>query len=387
MSVTRSGATFKPNTDGGETTMAQQGEGEGAVAQLLQALLADRQLRERELAEERQRRQEEAARRDEDAAHREEEAARREEARREEAVRREEERREEARRREDAAARREEEVRAEFRRREEESQRREETMREQLNMLRELVTGIQEQGEKATLKMERNRDVKVTKLTEEDDIEAYLTTFERLMNAYDIQEERWSFKLAPQLVGKAQQAYAAMQPDKARDYSELKAAILRRYDITEESYRQRFRALTPKSGETYREIKARLQDLAEKWLKACTTPEALMDQVILEQLLNTLPQEVRVWVRERKPKTSEEASQLADDYVQARGRNPKNLGKKPVERQAACETCGKPGHQARDCWSNKPTASQGKANNGANPPGRAGQRPRKDLKDIECFLL
>ena len=110
-----------------------------------------------------------------------------------------------------------------------------------------------------------------------------------------------------------------------------------------------------------------------------------MDQVILEQLLNTLPQEVRVWVRERKPKTSEEASQLADDYVQVRGRNPKNLGKKPVERQAACVTCGKPGHQARDCWSNKPTAGQGKANNGANPPGRAGQRPRKDLKDTECF--
>ena len=249
MSVTRSGATFRSNTDGGEATMAQQGEGEGAVAQLLQALLADRQLRERELAEERQRRreeaarreedaahrEEEAARREEDAAHREEEAARREEARREEAVRREEERREEARRREEAAAHREEEVRAEFRRRKEESQRREETMREQLNMLRELVTGIQEQGEKATLKMERNRDVKVTKLTEEDDIEAYLTTFERLMKVYDIQEERWSFKLAPQLVGKAQQAYAAMQPDKARDYGELKAAILRRYDITEES--------------------------------------------------------------------------------------------------------------------------------------------------------
>ena len=80
MSVTRSGATSRSNTDGGEATMAQQGEGEGAVAQLLQALLADRQLRERDLAEERQRRQEEAARREEDAAHREEEAAHRKEA-------------------------------------------------------------------------------------------------------------------------------------------------------------------------------------------------------------------------------------------------------------------------------------------------------------------
>ena len=90
----------------------------------------------------------------------------------------------------------------------------------------------------AALKLERDRDVKVAKLTEDDDIEAYLTTFERLMKAYEIREERWAFKLASQLVGKAQQAYAAMNPE---DAAQLKKAILRRYDINEESYRQRFR--------------------------------------------------------------------------------------------------------------------------------------------------
>ena len=61
-------------------------------------------------------------------------------------------------------------------------------------------------GEKAALNLERDRDVKVTKLTDKDDIEAYLTTFKRLMKVYDIKVDRWSFKLAPQLVGKAQQA-------------------------------------------------------------------------------------------------------------------------------------------------------------------------------------
>ena len=39
---------------------------------------------------------------------------------------------------------------------------------------------------------------------------------------------------------------------------------------------------------------------------------------MLEQLLNALPEEVRIWVKERKPKTSAEAGQLADDYAQAR---------------------------------------------------------------------
>jgi hypothetical protein len=53
--------------------------------------------------------------------------------------------------------------------------------------------------------------MKVSKLTKSDDIEAYLTTFERLMKAYEVQEGRWSYKLAPQLVGKAQQAWELMR--------------------------------------------------------------------------------------------------------------------------------------------------------------------------------
>lgn len=65
------------------------------------------------------------------------------------------------------------------------------------------------------------------KLTKEDDIEAYLTTFERLMVAYEVKKERWAFRLAPQLVGKAQQAYAGMSVADAGDYEKLKAAILR----------------------------------------------------------------------------------------------------------------------------------------------------------------
>ena len=53
-------------------------------------------------------------------------------------------------------------------------------------------------------RMDRGREIKVTKLTEADDVEAYLTTFEHLMQAYQVPQERWAFKLAPQLVGKAQ---------------------------------------------------------------------------------------------------------------------------------------------------------------------------------------
>ena len=68
------------------------------------------------------------------------------------------------------------------------------------------------------------------------------------MQAYEVPQERWAFKLVPQLVGKAQQAYAALSPDDVKDYAILKKAILLRYDINEleESYRQRFRVASRK---------------------------------------------------------------------------------------------------------------------------------------------
>ena len=79
--------------------------------------------------------------------------------------------------------------------------------------------------------------IKLTRLTDADDIESYLTTFERIMAANEVSRERWSFQLAPHLTGKAQQAYAALPPEDAKTYDMVKEAILRRYDINEETYR------------------------------------------------------------------------------------------------------------------------------------------------------
>ena len=55
-------------------------------------------------------------------------------------------------------------------------------------------------------------------------------------------------------------------------------------------------------------------------MKDCTSTEDMQDQIILEQLLNALPANVRVWVQEWKPKSSKEASQLGDDDMQVQAK-------------------------------------------------------------------
>ena len=217
--------------------------------------------------------------------------------------------------------RREAEFTEERRQRDEEAARRDEEVRERMMLLRDLVEGVRKQGDAAATKAAQDRDVRVSKLSENDDIKAYLLTFERLMEAYKIRPERWAFKLAPNLIGKAQQAYAAMESGAAADYNQLKEAILLRYDVNGETYRQRFRAASVKPSETIRELAVRLDDLATKWTKECDTVAKLRDAMVMEQILNSLPKEVKVWLKERKPTTSHEAAQLADDYLLARKQN------------------------------------------------------------------
>ena len=118
---------------------------------------------------------------------------------------------------------------------------RERELREQMEMLCSLIeTGTRRESAPTASGGTSSSDdkVKLSKLSETDDIEAYLTT---LMAAYEVPANRWPFKLAPMLMGMAQLAYAAMEPARAADYTEVKTAILRHYDISEETYRQRFR--------------------------------------------------------------------------------------------------------------------------------------------------
>ena len=98
----------------------------------------------------------------------------------------------------------------------------------------------------------------------------------------------------------------------------VKTAILRRYNINEETYRQRFRAVKPKEEESPQELMTRLQDLASWWTRETATHQELLDLLVREQFLSVLPPDMKVAVMERQPSNCNEASQFAENYLQAR---------------------------------------------------------------------
>ena len=166
---------------------------------------------------------------------------------------------------------------------------------EEITTYLELIVKLAETSTKRT-----GLSVKLVPLGAEDDIEAYLVTFERILTAHGIDETRWAHFLAPQLTGKAQLAFAVLPTTSSDDYEAIKAAILARYGINEDAYRVRFRGLIRREGETNRETATGLMDLLQKWMKEHHTVNEIQQVVGLEKFLNTLPLEKWLWVQEKK---------------------------------------------------------------------------------------
>ena len=154
------------------------------------------------------------------------------------------------------------------------------------------------------------------KLTSTDNVEHFLATFERIAAQQKWPKEVWATQVAGLLSGKAMAAYAALTPEDAVVYNKVKEAILMRYEINEETYRQRFRQDRKKGGESYREYADRLGDHFTRWVASQSI--ALEELMMLEQFLTGVPEDLQIWLRERKPTSLRQAATLADDYALAR---------------------------------------------------------------------
>jgi len=153
----------------------------------------------------------------------------------------------------------EEEYGAEHVRREAEMDRWTEMMR-QIEMLTKLVS---EQDRKATSATAVEQEkVKLTKLSESDDTEAYLKTIERMMVAYEIPRARWVFKLAPQLSRKAQKA------EEAVEYERVKEAIWPGTTSTWKPIGTVFKKL-PRSQMRHTQLVTRTLDMTNQWTRDC----------------------------------------------------------------------------------------------------------------------
>ena len=164
-----------------------------------------------------------------------------------------------------------------------------------------------------------SRTLKIPYLRDEDDIETYLCTFERIAVANKWKEDTWATRVVPLLTGKAREAYVRMNIEDSDNYTLLKKAIMLRYDLTPENYRKQFRSCRKAPDKTFVEWGIRAKKLFRRWVgTAIDDPFILSELIVMEQILNNTTPELQVWLKEHEARTVDELTKYAETYRSVR---------------------------------------------------------------------
>lgn len=170
--------------------------------------------------------------------------------------------------------------------------------------------------------------------------------------------------------------YALLPTESALNYDMLKECLLKRFDKTEDGFKQRFRSCRPESGETFQQFAVRLASFFDRWVDMSGITRnfnGIVDLMLRDQFLHICNRDVVLFLKERVPKDMLEMSRLADHYKEARRANVVSLTNpnfrgspkkgKPndvkgfqnkdnrTSNNRKCFTCGKVGHISINCTS------------------------------------
>ncbi|XP_061475911.1 zinc finger protein 37A-like isoform X2 [Rhineura floridana] len=149
-----------------------------------------------------------------------------------------------------------------------------------------------------------------------DDAKTFLASFEQVAKACQWPRGEWAARLLPALSGEAEQTFITLAAGDREDYGKVKAAILRGDALRMEAQRQHFRQFCCEEVEDPRRVYSQLQELCHLWLKPeRRSKEQILELLILEQFLASLPPELQGWIRAGGPETCSQAVALAEDFL------------------------------------------------------------------------
>ena len=243
----------------------------------------------------------------------------------------------------------------------------------QANKLKEKELELKEKelNNKAEKDKSKGAYAKMPKLPawqEKDDMDSYLSRFERYAQAQEWKVERWSINLSALLTGKALDVYYRMPTEEVESYEKVKSALLKNFQYTEEGFRQRLFNSKAMQAETASQFYTRIKGYMDRWItlsKINHTYEALRDLVVRNAFLTACHVNIATHLREFTDISNQDLIVKADVYMQAHGINnisynttaqssSKSNTNKPSTKKnetIICHYCKKVGHKAHECRS------------------------------------
>ncbi|KAM7312087.1 uncharacterized protein ISCGN_008992 [Ixodes scapularis] len=155
------------------------------------------------------------------------------------------------------------------------------------------------------------------------DMGLYLVNFERACERARFNRVSWARRLLSVLPCEAAGVIARLSADDSDDYDRVKSCLLKKYRLSAEAFRQKFRGVTKKSEASYAEFAYELRSYLVEWMKVAESyddKEKMLETVALEQFYKTLPESMRTWIQGKSGVDSVyRAADLADEYSSRRG--------------------------------------------------------------------
>ncbi|XP_064485140.1 uncharacterized protein LOC135397466 [Ornithodoros turicata] len=188
----------------------------------------------------------------------------------------------------------------------------------------------------ARLPVARSENVDMSRLLQPfkigQDIGLFLVNFERACEREGYAEESWPARLMTVIPCEAADTIARLSAEDAKSYEKVKQGLLKRFRLSAEAFRLRFRDGEGRNTSSFAErgfdIKANLRE----WMKSAEAfgnADKVLEVIALEQFFQEIPENIRNWIRDKSGvATIEAAADLADEYVSVRGMDIKESTKK-----------------------------------------------------------
>ena len=155
-----------------------------------------------------------------------------------------------------------------------------------------------------------------------DQMDSYLSRFEKYAEANKWAPERWALNLSALLTGSALEVYDRLSSQDAGTYDTLKAALLLNFGLTEDGFKKKFRDSRPEASETFQQYVNRIGNYLQKWLEMASvgkTYQELCDFLIRDQMLDICNRDLYLFLKQKGTQPAVQSAKEADLYAEPRG--------------------------------------------------------------------
>ena len=155
----------------------------------------------------------------------------------------------------------------------------------------------------------------LTPMSKEGDLMVFLDRFEAHMKGFQVPQDKWTRNLIPSMNETLMRTYSLMPADQQNNYLQVKSTLLRQFNVGTETYRRKLTAARKAHSDTWTTFITEITQLHQKWLQESVSREAVITKVVLEHVYNHMPPELRMKVKEKEPRSTREAAEIADTYT------------------------------------------------------------------------